>query len=146
MYNFNSCIKINSIKVIRDIGMKNFLKKHAVLLIALATLVIFLAYAFYIYTRPRIIATSISPDGKYTLSFIETESPVFFGSSEVSILLEKPEKEKQEFNTTIANDGKYLDEENWKVTWEKDYVEVLLIGEEQGDEDLRFYFIDKLEK
>ena len=126
--------------------MKTFLKKHAVLLIALATLVIFLAYACYAFTKPRIIATSISPDGKYTLSFIETESPVFFGSSEVRILLEKPEKEKQEFNTTIANDGKYLDEENWNVIWEKGNVMVLLIGEEQGDENLRFYFIDKLEK
>lgn len=146
MYNFNSCIKINSIKVIRDIEMKNFLKKHAVLLIALATLVIFLAYALYAFTKPRIIATSISPDGKYTLSFIETESPVFFGSSEVRILLEKPEKEKQELNTEISNDGKYLDEENWNVTWEKEYVEVLLNGEEQGDENLRFYFIDELEK
>ncbi len=126
--------------------MKNFLKKHAVLLIALATLVIFLTYAFYFFTKPRIIATSISPDGKYTLSFIETESPVFFGSSEVRILLEKPEKEKQELNTEISNDGKYLDEENWNVTWEKDYVEVILIGEEQGDEDLRLYFIDELER
>ena len=72
--------------------MKNFLKKHAVLLIALATLVIFLAYAFYIYTRPRIIATSISPDDKYTLTFIETDSPLFFGPSKVRILLEKSEK------------------------------------------------------
>ena len=126
--------------------MKNFLKKHAVLLIALATLVIFLAYAFYAFTKPRIIATSISPNGKYTLSFIETESPVFFGSSEVRILLEKPEKEKQEFNTTIANDGKHLHEENWNITWTKEYVEVLLIGEEQSDENLRFYFIDGTEK
>lgn len=126
--------------------MKNFLKKHAVLLIALATLVIFLAYAFYIYTRPRIIATSISPDDKYTLTFIETDSPLFFGPSKVRILLEKSEKEKQELNTEISNDGKYLDEENWNVIWEKDYVRVLLIGEEQGDENLRFYFIDKLEK
>lgn len=126
--------------------MKNFLQKHAVLLIVLATSVIFFTSAFYVFTRPRIIANSISPDGKYTLSFIETESPVFFGSSKVRILLEKPEKEKQELNTEISNDGKYLDEENWKVTWKKDYVEVLLIGEEQGDENLRFYFIDKLEK
>lgn len=127
MYNFNSCIKINSIKVIRDldykdIDMKNFLKKHAVLLIALATLVIFLAYAFYAFTKPRIIATSISPDGKYTLSFIETDSPFIFGSSKVRILLEKSEKERQELNTEISNDGKYLDEENWNVTWKKDYV------------------------
>lgn len=117
--------------------MKNFLKKHLVLLIALATLVIFLASAFYAFTKPRIIANSISPDGKYTLSFIETEFPIFFSSSKVRISLEKPEKEKQEFNTEIANDGKYLGEENWKVTWEKDYVEVLLIGEEQRDETER---------
>lgn len=126
--------------------MKNFLQKHAVLLIALATLVILFASAFYVFTRPRVIASSISPDGKYALTFIETDSPLFFGSSKVRILLEKPEKEKQELNTEISNDGKYLDEENWKVTWKKDYVEVLLIGEEQGDENLRFYFIDKLEK
>lgn len=126
--------------------MKNFLKKHAVLLIALSTLFIFLASAFYVFTRSRLIATSISPDGKYTLLFIETDSPFIFGSSKVRILLEKSEKERQELNTEISNDGKYLDEENWNVTWKKDYVEVLLIGEEQGDEDLRFYFIDKLEK
>ncbi len=126
--------------------MKNFLKKHAVLLIVIATLVIFFTSAFYVFTRPRIIVNSISPDGKYTLTFIETDSPLFFGSSKVRILLEKPDKERQELNTEISNDGKYLDEENWKVTWKKDYVEVLLIGEEQGDENLRFYFIDKLEK
>lgn len=126
--------------------MKNFLQKHAVLLIALATLVILFASAFYVFTRPRVIASSISPDGKYALTFIETDSPLFFGSSKVRILLEKSKKERQELNTEISNDGKYLDEENWKVTWKKDYVEVLLIGEEQGDENLRFYFIDKLEK
>ncbi len=99
--------------------MKNFLQKHAVLLIALATLVILFASAFYVFTRPRVIASSISPDGKYALTFIETDSPLFFGSSKVRILLEKPEKEKQELNTEISNDGKYLDEENWKVTWKK---------------------------
>lgn len=52
-----------------------------------------------------------------------------FGSSEVKILLES-EDEKQEINTTIANDGKYLNEYNRKVLSDKQSVKVVLKGEE----------------
>lgn len=103
-----------------------------------------LAIELYVITRPRLIAESHSKDNKYSLSFIETDSPVFFSSSEVKIEVKSNDQEgteRQEINTSIANDGKYLDETNWRVNWEKDHVEVTLMGEEQGDEIIKIYYI-----
>lgn len=114
--------------------------------ISISALVILaiLAIGLYLVTRPRLIAESSSEDKKYCLSFIETDSPAFFGSSEVRIELRsngRERTERQEINTSIANDGKHLDETNWRVNWKKDHVEVILMGEEQGDEIINIYYI-----
>ncbi len=107
-------------------------------------IVVIISIALYVINKPRLIASSYSKDNNYILSFIETDSPIFFGSSKVKIELKSNDEEimeKQEINTEIANDGKNLDYSNWKVDWENDHVEITLIGEEQADKIIKIYYI-----
>lgn len=109
-------------------------------------IVVIISIALYVINKPRLIASSYSKDNNYILSFIETDSPIFFGSSKVKIELKSNDEEimeKQEINTEIANDGKNLDYSNWKVDWENDHVEITLIGEEQADKIIKIYYIKK---
>ncbi len=80
-------------------------------------------------------------DGVYTLDFVETQSPTFFSQSDVCIVLKRGNEEKQEFYTEIANDGKRLDQNNWKVIWNEDRVTVTLKGEEQDDQVIVMKFV-----
>lgn len=107
-------------------------------------IVVIISIALYVINKPRLIASSHSKDNNYILSFIETDSPIFFGSSKVKIELKSNDEEimeKQEINTEIANDGKNLDDSNWKVDWKNDHVEIILIGEEQADKIIKIYYI-----
>jgi len=40
----------------------------------------------------------------------------------------------------LRNDGKSISSNCWKVTWYEDYVEGILSGEEQADEQILLYF------
>lgn len=58
-------------------------------------------------------------------------SPVFFSRSDVRIILYGKDEQRAFVDTEIANDGKRLDESNWRVKWENSGgVEVRLMGEE----------------
>lgn len=118
-------------------------------IIGITVLILSLILAIFVFLifesiKPRTIAELKSPDNKYTLSFIETESAIFFGPSEVSLVLRNGDEEKHEINTEICNDGKRLDAYNWRVNWQHDYVEVTLKGEEQDDEVFIIYFVKRV--
>ena len=40
----------------------------------------------------------------------------------------------------MHNDGASISSSCWKVTWHEDYVEIILSGEEQFDEQVILYF------
>ena len=40
----------------------------------------------------------------------------------------------------LRTDGKSISSNCWKVTWYEDYVEGILSGEEQADEQILLYF------
>ena len=48
-------------------------------------IVVIISIALYVINKPRLIASSHSKDNNYILSFIETDSPIFFGSSKVKV-------------------------------------------------------------
>lgn len=121
-------------------------KAFQVLLVVILICAVIFAFLLYEYKKPRTIAVETSPDGRYSLSFLETESALFFGPSGVALVMKDKEAETYEIKTYIYNDGKYLDDNNWQVEWHSDYVEVMLKGEEQPDEVFVIRYIERHSK
>lgn len=119
------------------------MKKIFKLLLVIILIFVIFALAIYETNKPRTISNVKSNDNKYSLEFIETESPFFFSASQVRIILRNEDKETYEINSEIYNDGKYLDESNWSVNWQTNYVDVILKGEEQSDEVITIYYIER---
>lgn len=122
--------------------MKKSIKTILLILIPFAIIAILL----YQSSKPRIIDEKYSIDNKYLISFIETKSPFLFESSEVKIELRTNDEEITEIqviNTNISNDGKMLYDTNWSVDFKKDYVEIILMGEEQANNIIKIYYIQQ---
>ena len=86
---------------------------------------------------PRTI--DIQKNNTYTIELQAIGSPEWsFGPQDGRIVLKKDNKiiEKEKF--LLQNDGKKMDEYNWKVSWKNDLVTVTIIGEEQEDETYVF--------
>lgn len=114
--------------------------------ILVATMLAIILLVVYQVNKPRLIGEVHTKDSQYIVSFIETAGPIFFGPSEVKIELRSKDEEtaeKQEISTSVANDGKTLDDTNWKVNFKNDHVEITLTGEEQEDEVIKIYYIQK---
>ena len=45
----------------------------------------------------------------------------------------------------LSNDGKNMDESNWRVEWKDDRVLITIVGEEQVDEHITLYYDGKTE-
>lgn len=85
------------------------------------------------WLQRRTIASAHGPRAQQ-VEFIETDSPMFFGPSDVRLILRVDGEQRARIDTTISNDGKQLDDANWDVTWLDDGVQVRLLGEEQPPE------------
>ncbi|MDO5150031.1 MAG: hypothetical protein Q4D76_11625 [Oscillospiraceae bacterium] len=54
--------------------------------------------------------------------------------------MKKNKIKKCSINFELQNDGKGMDENNWKVEWKTDKVIVTITGEEQTDEIFFLYY------
>ncbi|MGN0582913.1 MAG: hypothetical protein ACI4KB_09445 [Oscillospiraceae bacterium] len=80
-------------------------------------------------------------NGIYTVELKATSSPDWpFGSQDGRIVLKKNKIKKCSINFELQNDGKGMDENNWKVEWKTDKVIVTITGEEQTDEIFFLYY------
>lgn len=97
---------------------------------------------FYITNYKKVtIDTSNSPDGKYELTLQAVGEPDWpFGSASGQLVLKEGKKKVSETDFELRNDGGSISSNCWKVTWHEDYVEVILSGEEQFDEQVILYF------
>ena len=87
------------------------------------------------------IDTSNSPDGKYELILQAVGEPDWpFGSASGQLVLKDGKEKVSETDFELRNDGGSISGNCWKVTWYEDYVEVILSGEEQFDEQVILYF------
>ncbi|SDA09887.1 hypothetical protein SAMN02910447_00129 [Ruminococcus sp. YE71] len=84
--------------------------------------------------------------GSYAVILSAESEPVFFGSQNGSITLLENGKEISRTDFDLSNDGKYMNEYNWDVSWENDCVTVTIMGEEQDDEILTLYFNGETKK
>ena len=89
------------------------------------------------------VAQSESPDGNYKLILQSVGEPLFFGPSSGQIVLKQGKATVQKYSITVYDDGGCLREQNWDVTWNKDYVEIIMSGEEQFDEQIKLYYDGK---
>ena len=85
--------------------------------------------------------TSVSPDKKYEVILQAVGEPEWpFGSASGRLVLKEGEDKISQTDFELDNDGGSITSNCWKVTWYEDYVEVILSGEEQFDEQVILYF------
>ena len=85
--------------------------------------------------------TSVSPDKKYEVILQAVGEPEWpFGSASGRLVLKEGEDKISQTDFELHNDGGSITSNCWKVTWYEDYVEVILSGEEQFDEQVILYF------
>ena len=123
--------------------MKKFLK--IMLCIMGSLLAVIVAFWFSIsYTvnyKKTTCDTSVSPDGKYELTLQAVGEPDWpFGSASGRLVLKEGEDKISQTDFELHNDGASISSSCWKVTWHEDYVEIILSGEEQFDEQVILYF------
>ena len=123
--------------------MKNFLK--IMLCITGSLLAAIVVFGFFIsYTvnyKKTTCDTSVSPDGKYELTLQAVGEPDWpFGSASGRLVLVEGKDKISQTDFELHNDGGSITSSCWKVTLYEDYVEVILSGEEQFDEQVILYF------
>ena len=65
---------------------------------------------------------------------------ILFGSASGRLFLMESKDKISQTDFELHNDGGSITSSCWKVTWYEDYVEVILSGEEQFDEQVILYF------
>lgn len=87
---------------------------------------------------------SVSPDGKYELTLQAIGEPDWpFGSASGRLILKEGKDKISQTGFELLNDGGSIHSSCWKVTWYDGYVEVILSGKEQFDEQFILYFDGK---
>ena len=85
--------------------------------------------------------TSVSPDKKYEVILQAVGEPEWpFGSASGRLVLKEGEDKISQTDFELHNDGASISSSCWKVTWHEDYVEIILSGEEQFEEQVILYF------
>lgn len=108
--------------------------------------VFWLCISYQINYKKKICDTSISPDEKYELILQAIGEPEWpFGSASGQLVLKKGKDKISQADFELKNDGGNINSSCWEVVWYEDYVEVILSGEEQWDEQLILYFDGKKE-
>ena len=87
------------------------------------------------------VDVSNSPNGKYELTLQAVGEPGWpFGSASGRLVLKEGNDKISQTNFELYNDGGSIHSSCWEVTWYEDYVEVILSGDEQFDEQITLYF------
>lgn len=126
--------------------MMLFMKKNKVFfdligLICAMVLILGISFSYITNYKKVTIDTSNSPDGKYELILQAVGEPDWpFGSASGQLVLKDGKEKVSETDFELRNDGGSISGNCWKVTWYEDYVEVILSGEEQFDEQVILYF------
>ena len=121
-------------------------KTILIILGILAALVLMIAifWISFVYTEEYKVTerdTSVSPDGKYTLILQAVGEATFpFGPAKGRLVLTEEGSTIVEDDFTLYDDGRAIQSNSWKVTWYDDYVEIILSGKEQFDEQVILYY------
>ncbi len=118
---------------------KNFLK---ILLVVLLISISLFGYIKYkkSYSK-KLVETSLSDDGSYILNIFmigETDFP--YGKTHCRFNLTRFSIEISELSFDIADDGANASENNFNITWNDEYVSIIVSGSEQEDVTYNLYF------
>ena len=123
--------------------MKKIIKFIAVFTIA-AFIIIVVFWGSFVYVSEYKITkadTSVSPDGTHKLVLQAVGEADFpFGSASGRLLLYEDKSKISQTDFELFDDGMCIRSSIWEVTWYEDYVEVILSGDEQNDEQIILYF------
>lgn len=135
-----------SLKSYKCKGMKYMGWKNKVVVciigVVIALLLMPAGYLHYeMNSKKTIRDTTISPDKVYELTLIEIGEPTWpFGSASGRLVLKEGYTIISQTDFELRNDGCSIGSNDWAVTWNEDYVEVILSGEEQFDEQIVLYY------
>ena len=91
--------------------------------------------------------TSVSPDGTHNLVLQAVGEADFpFGSASGRLVLYEGKSRISKADFELFDDGGCIRSGIWEVTWHEDYVEVIISGDEQLDEQIILYFDGKKER
>jgi hypothetical protein len=91
--------------------------------------------------KKTICDTSVSLDKIYKLELLTIGEPDWsFGAASGRLILKEGQDKISQIDFELHNDGGIISSNCWKVTWYEDYVEVILSGEEQFDEQIILKF------
>lgn len=97
--------------------------------------------------KKTICDISISSDEKFQLSLQAIgESGWPLGIAKGRLILEENEEKISQTDFELRNNGGSINDNCWKVTWYDEYVEVIISGSEQFDEQIILYFNGKKER
>jgi len=123
--------------------MKKFVKIMLCIMgMLIALIIVFWLCISYVTNYKKISCdTSISPDGQYELLLQAVGEPDWpFGSASGQLVLKEGKDKISQTDFELRNDGRSISSSCWEVTWHEDYVEIILSGEEQFDEQVILYF------
>ncbi|MBD5523441.1 MAG: hypothetical protein HDR04_03295 [Lachnospiraceae bacterium] len=121
-------------------------KAFKIILEIIVTIIIIIApfWMSFVYRteyKIKTITTSISPDGTHELILQAVGEAAWpFGPANGRLILMENQQEVSKRYFTIRDDGGGVRDDSWAVTWHVDYVEVILFGEEQFDEQILLYY------
>ena len=118
--------------------MKRFFK-NLIIVFVINLIIISTFVAIFIYiTEIRItnVAEFVNEKNNYKVVFQAVGEPEWpFGKTKVKItLVDSNNKRIKSFEEYISDDGAVAREENIKVNWYDDYLEIVLMGREQEDD------------
>ena len=115
-------------------------------LFALLMVILFGSLVYITHYKVNTVDTQESPDGVYELKLQSVGDPYFpFGDTPGRLVLSENGTDISRTKFEIADDGAVLSAGAWNVTWQDNYVEIILSGSEQYDELFRLYYEGQVE-
>lgn len=120
--------------------------RGVITVIILTIALIWISFYYATNYKKTICDTSVSSDGKYELSLLAVGEPEWpFGSATGLLILKEGKNTISKTQFELRNDGGMINSHCWKVTWNDEYVEVIISGKEQFDEQIILSFDGKKE-
>lgn len=136
------CFVAFSWRGVKRIDMKARLAQKLIIVALIAVVILFALISWALRQgtfspEERVICSSFSDDGIYQVEIVAYGEPIFFGAQSIGI---KVDEYGDIIYTKVGNDGKYLKESNFDISWEDHVATVIVLGEEQKPATYRIAF------
>lgn len=129
--------------------MKKILKIVVIIFAVFAIIAAVLLGSILYITRYKItVVDAVQSEGDiYEVVLQAVGEPGWpFGSAPGRLVLKEEGRTISKTDIEIANDGGPISEQNWRVMWDDDHVEIILTGAEQYDELMTLYYDGQVER